>query len=171
MTARKVISSKYSLGSFAPSGSIFSCPSEKIPVGSSSGNYFAHGHYSLNAFLCAPEMNPTKSGNNQFVRRKLSQVRQPSIALAVFDGSAKTLPYFTYVSSTSYKAGENIASRHGTGVVGNDTAAAHYYYKGTSMNGGYIDGHAGVIPRTAWWNGTQYNHKLIRNGYDNDYQD
>ena len=171
MTARKVNSARYSLGSFAPSGSFFTCPSEKTPVGSSSKYYFAHGHYSLNAFLCAPEMNPTTSGSNQFVRRKLAQVRQPSIALLVFDGSSKTLPYFTYVSSTSYKAGEKIASRHGAGVGGYETNADHFYVKGASMNGGFVDGHAEVIPRNAWWNGTQYNHKLIRNGYENNYQD
>ena len=171
MTAKKVNNPKYSLGSFASSGSFFTCPSEKTPVGSSSNNFFAHGHYSLNAFLCAPEMNSTTSGSNQFVRRKLAQVRQPSIALLVFDGSSKTLPYFTYVSSTSYKSGERIASRHGAGVIGYETNADHFYIKGASMNGGFVDGHAEVISRNSWWNGTQYNHKLIRNGYENSYQD
>ncbi|MBQ6473023.1 MAG: hypothetical protein IJJ33_13645 [Victivallales bacterium] len=116
-------------------------------------------------------MLPTTSGTNDFIRRKTLQVKQSSIALLVFDGTAKTLPYFTYVSSTSYATGERIGSRHGSGAAGTNTATEHIYYAGQSMNGGYVDGHAAVIRRTDWWNGGKYNHQLIRNGYDNNYQD
>ena len=171
MTIGGISGTRYSLSGYTKNGAIFRCPSESVPFGSANSGNFAHGHYSLNAFLCNTDMLPTTSGTNNFIRRKTLQVKQPSIALLVFDGSAKTVPYFTYVSGTSYATGENIASRHGSGVAATDTNNNHFYYAGQSMNGGYLDGHAAVIRRTDWWNGGKYNHLLIRNGYDNNYQD
>ena len=164
-------SGKYSIASYGKPGRIFTCPSEKTPVGPGGNQQFAHGHYTLNGFLCNIEMNPTTSGTNQLVRRKLPQIKQSSAALTVFDGVDKQFTAFYRVSVTNYAKGEFIASRHGGGAFGEENANAHYYFSGKSLNGGYIDGHASAILRTSWWNGAQYNHKLIRAGYDNNYQD
>ena len=166
---------RYSLGSYGTEKppAVFSCPSESSPVGSGSEGKFAHGHYSLNGFLCDTNVGPTTSGSNNLVRRKVTQVKQASIALLVFDGSSKVYPYFTTVSSSNYSVGERLATRHGGGATGADSNAEHVYYSGKSMNGGFLDGHAETILRTAWWNAStsKYNHKLVRNGYENNYQD
>jgi len=166
---------RYSLGSYGTEKppAVFSCPSESSPVGPGSEGKFAHGHYSLNGFLCDTVMTATTSGTNALIRRKVSQVKQSSITLLVFDGSSKVYPYFTTVSSSDYAKGERLATRHGGGAVGTDSASEHTYYAGKSMNGGFLDGHAETILRTAWWNAStsKYNHKLVRNGYENNYQD
>ena len=79
-------------------------------------------------------MNPTTSGTNQLVRRKLPQIKQSSAALTVFDGVDKQFTAFYRVSVTNYAKGEFIASRHGGGAFGEENANAHYYFSGKSLN-------------------------------------
>ena len=162
------MSSKYSMASYGVKSGIFLCPSEPSGIGNVSGLFY-HGHYALNARLCGMSMNSETSGSMTFIRRKTTMINSPSSALTVFDGTHKTEPFMTYVSKTSYAKGGSIASRHGAGVAGEDTATEHHYYAGQSLNGAFADGHAEAIPRESWKNGTNYGHKMLNLGYENDF--
>ena len=162
------MSNKYSIASYGVKTGIFACPSEPDAIGNSSG-FFYHGHYTLNARLCSTNMSSETSGAMTFIRRKTTMVNQPSSALTVFDGTHKTEPYMTYVSKTSYARAGSIASRHGAGVSDEDTATEHNYYSGNSLNGAFADGHAESILRESWRNGANYGHKMLNQGYSNDF--
>ena len=161
-------SNKYSIASYGLKPGMFTCPSEAVLIGNASGLFY-HGHYALNARLCSSNMNSETSGTMTFTRRKTTKISSPSSALTVFDGTHKTEPYMTYVSKVSYTKAGSIASRHGSGVSDEDTAAEHNYYTGQLMNGAFADGHAESILRDAWRNGTSYGHKMLNLGYDNDF--
>ena len=153
------------------SAELFLCPSESVAIGSSSNGLFPHGHYVLNGRLCSPKMADVVSGSMTFMRRKTSMVKQASAALTVCDGAKKDMPYLTYVSDYDYKVGELLATRHGSHVSGEDTSDRHRYFSGQSMNGVFLDGHAESILRTSWWGGTKYIHRMLNNGYTNNYSE
>jgi len=150
---------------------LFRCPSESVAIGSSSNGLFAHGHYTLNGRLCSSGFTDVVSGSMTFMRRKTSMVKQASAALTVLDGTQKEKPYMTYVSNYDYKVGEILASRHGMNSSGEDLDKEHRYYSGQSMNGVFLDGHAESILRTSWWGGTKYIHRMLNNGYTNNYSE
>ncbi|MBE6376967.1 MAG: DUF1559 domain-containing protein [Lentisphaeria bacterium] len=160
-------SSKYSLANYTQTG-VFVCPSEPVGIKNASG-FFYNGHYFLNARLCAPDIKSTTSGTMTFIRRKTTMINSPSNALTVFDGTHKSEPFMTYVSKSSYALAGSIASRHGAGVSGEDTASEHNYYSGQSLNGAFADGHVESILREAWKNGTVYGHQMLNKGYENDF--
>jgi prepilin-type N-terminal cleavage/methylation domain-containing protein/prepilin-type processing-associated H-X9-DG protein len=162
------VNTRYSIASYGITTGIFVCPSEPVKMGNTSGLFY-HGHYTLNARLCSGSMTNDTSGSMIFSRRKTTSINQPSLALTVFDGTHKSEPFLTYVSKTSYALGGSIASRHGSGTSGENTAAEHHYYSGQSLNGAFADGHAEAILREKWRNGTSYGHKMLNLGYENNF--
>ena len=162
------VNTKYSIASYGIKTGVFVCPSEPIGLNNVSGLFY-HGHYTLNARLCSTNMGSETSGTMTFTRRKTTKLTSPTSALTVFDGTFKQETYMTYVSKTSYALAGSIASRHGSGVSGEDTTTEHNYYSGQSLNGAFADGHAEAILRESWRNGSNYGHKLLNLGYDNNY--
>ena len=164
-------SGKYSISSVNVPNGMFRCPSESRGIGSAGTGNFAHGHYVLNGRFCSSSVNAVKSGTMTFIRRKITMVKRPSAALTIFDGTTKESPYLNYVSNTSYVLAELLASRHGSGVAGKDAAKQHEYYAGQLLNGAFIDGRAESMARRSWWSGTRYGHRMLNNGYENNFTD
>ena len=72
---------------------------------------------------------------------------------------------------SAVSCGESASSAAGdtTAFSGEDTTAEHNYYSGHSLNGAFADGHVESILREAWKNGASYGHKMLNQGYENDF--
>ena len=143
----------------------FECPSEGLRHGVDQGKgKFYHGHYSLNGLMAGWNF---KAPN--FANRRLSTVRKPGIAVTIFDGSSKQVPYqYTIGSSPS---GANLAVRHG-GVSNplSEDANGRYNYFGRTMNVFYMDGHVGGLTKGDYSADEGFMcRRLWLKGYDNNY--
>lgn len=142
----------------------FECPSETVGQGISSNKLFCYGHYTLNGMMCG--FYPTHA---TYKPRMLISIKQPSVALTIFDGALKQQPYSNTIGTTHIQ-GSELATRHGGGVVSIDDSTIHYYLSGKSMNASYIDGHVSKLLRTDWvYQTSGIQRDLLRRGYDNNF--
>ena len=138
---------------------IFTCPSERNPIGPSSESKFTLGHYTLNALLGGRWVDDAT-----FIH-KSTIITSASEALVIFDGAMKDTPVTLGTGSN----GVSLASRHNGGVPGNNTATEQQYLTGGYMNMGYFDGHAATVKKEAWLLNGYYQRDLMRKGFTNNY--
>ena len=143
----------------------FECPSEDLPHAVDRGKgKFYHGHYSLNALMAG--MNFTGSS---FACRKQSTINKPAIAITIFDGASKQVPYQYAIGQNP--VGRNLVFRHGgnSSPMGED-ATTRYLYTGRYMNTSYMDGHVGSLTKEDWAMDHGYlSRRLWLKGYPNSY--
>ena len=101
------------------------CPSEKSPIGPSGKGGFDYGHYLLNANVVGWYYN----GEEKFPYRKITRLRQPTIASIIGDSNRKNLYFTSTGATTTCKDAGGFAFRHGN----------------ESANLGFADGHAETV--------------------------
>ncbi|MBO4648572.1 MAG: prepilin-type N-terminal cleavage/methylation domain-containing protein [Lentisphaeria bacterium] len=130
------------------------CPAEPVPcTGTSSGNSYSYGHYSLNSNLSGMDPDNAASAsetnrNKYMTWRKLGVSFTPSKTLVVTENARKS----NLDSARSNGGIYWLAFRHGGNynpLVGKTTPTAEDLY-GTNINAGYLDGHTETVHRKAF---------------------
>ncbi len=83
---------------------IFTCPIEQKGFGAYQDGLFAYTHYGLNSWL-------NGEGEASPIRRKISQITQPSVAASVLDSNLKNTYSLKYIQTTP----PQVSFRHSVG--------------------------------------------------------
>ena len=112
---------------------VFRCPSEPVKFGRHENNFFAYGHYGLNACLAGSDFTATA----KYKPRCISSLRNPQEALILADNARMDNYAFDYVIKLY------VAFRHDGGVA--TVSGKSQLYDGNLTNCGFFDGHAETV--------------------------
>ena len=144
---------------------LFECPSESTPVGKSSDEHFAFGHYVTNHLLTGA------TWDNNFPPHKESVITSAARALILMDSPHKTNYRQTIVKDNSVYV---ISARHGKARVAQEDVNNKYYI-GDKINMSFYDGHVSSTLFQDFYypeqdSGSQ-GRRILRLGFKNEYSD
>ena len=145
---------------------LFECPSESTPVGKSSDEHFAFGHYVTNHLLTGA------TWDNNFPPHKESVITSAARALILMDSPHKTNYRQTIVKDGSVYV---ISVRHGGKVSVTKENKDNKFYMGNKVNLSFYDGH---VSSTSFYDfyhpeadGVYLGRRILKLGFKNEYSD